>query len=257
MVCCPPQDKEQISYKVHSYARMAKGLQESSALEHAGEGSFWTLLDSGRPAVLYRIAADGRLLDSVTLALPNRDWEELARDKQGNIYIGDFGNNLNRRRSLQIYKLYKGSGLVDTISFNWPEQKTFPPEKGELNYDCEAFIWYQDQLHLFTKSRGDGMVRHYAVPDAPGSYDASLLESVFINGLVTAADISPNGSTLALLTYGKVYLFSVSAPAEMLKQPLSCLRIPWAGQSEAILFINDKSFLVGNETRKLFYVQLK
>lgn len=255
MPCCPKGENQQ-AYWVKAYARMPAALAESSGLELASEGSFWTVRDSGGPSVLYRIAADGRLLDSLRLPLPNKDWEALARDDQGNLYIGDFGNNLNRRRDLRIYKLHVESAQLDTIRFHWPQQQAFPPAKPDLNYDAEAFFWFQGRLHLFTKSRGDGFVRHYVLPDKPGSYGAELLETVPIKGLVTGADISPDGKTAALLTYGKVHLFSVGAPDRILSQPIACLRIPGAGQSEAILFVNNETLLIGNETARLFYLQL-
>jgi hypothetical protein len=254
--CCPPQQEFSKRYDARAYTRMPKALAESSGLEHAGGGSFWTLRDSGGAAALYRIAADGRLLDTLSLPLRNIDWEELARDSEGNLYIGDFGNNQNQRRNLMIFRLSADKADIDTIRFHWEDQQGFPPAKEEQNYDCEAFIWHAGQLHLFTKSRGDGYVRHYTVPDQPGAYAAALQESAYVKDLVTAADISPDGSTLALLTYGKVYLFSVKAPDAYLQHPLGCIRIPGAGQSEAILFINNTSLLVGNETRKLIYLQL-
>ena len=254
--CCPPSDKEQLTHQVYRYARMDKMLMESSGLEYAGDGTFWTILDSGGPAALYRIASDGSLQETIPLDLPNYDWEDLARDWEGNLYIGDVGNNLSRRKDLRIFKLNRKSGQIDTIRFQWEGQEEFPPDKGEQNYDCEAFIWFQGQLHLFTKSRGDKMVRHFVVPDSPGDYTARLVESVYLSDLVTAADISPDKSTLALLTYGKVFLFGVDGPEAMLQRSISCLRVPWAGQSESIVFVSNNSLVLGNETGKLFYMEL-
>lgn len=246
-----------MQHAVYRYARMAPVLVEASGLEHAGDGTFWTMRDSGGASALYRIATDGRLLDTLHLDLPNKDWESLARDTQGNLYIGDVGNNLNRRKDLKIYKLHEASGHIDTIAFHWEDQQEFPPQKKEWNFDCEAFFWHQDQLHLFTKSWGDGVVRHYVLPDQPGSYPAMLVESAPVKGLVTAADISPDGKMISLLTYGKIYLFTVADKNSMLQHPISCLRIPWAGQCEAVLFVNNNSLVLSNETRRLFYVQLQ
>lgn len=253
--CCPGEGNP-LNYQLSRYARMPATLAESSGLELGPAGTFWTILDSGSPAALYRISAAGQLLDSLLLPLTNRDWEDLARDDKGNLYIADIGNNLNLRRDLLIYKFNPELGQLDTIHFYWPEQKTFPPPAKERNFDSEALFWYQDQLHLFTKSYGDGILRHYSLPDNAGSYPAKLLESVPLRGLVTAADISPSGSTLALLTYGKVYLFAVQAPEQMLSTAVSCVRIPWLGQGESLLFINNSTLLLGNETGRLFYLQL-
>ncbi|MBW3545666.1 MAG: hypothetical protein KY428_08740, partial [Bacteroidetes bacterium] len=139
---------------------------------------------------------------------------------------------------------------------HWAGQENFSPAKKERNFDCEAFFWHRGQLHFFTKSWGDKLVRHYMVPDQPGSYEAKLLEEVFVQGLVTAADISPDGRMMVLLTYGKLYFFSISGPDAMFQQPAGCLRIPWAGQCESVLFLQNNTLILGNETRKLFYIQL-
>jgi hypothetical protein len=37
----------------------------------------------------------------------NIDWED-TKDKNGNLYVGDFGNNDNERKDLCIYKIDKG-----------------------------------------------------------------------------------------------------------------------------------------------------
>ena len=37
------------------------------------------------------------------------DWEAIATDRQGNLYIGDFGNNRNTRRDLIIYQVREPS----------------------------------------------------------------------------------------------------------------------------------------------------
>jgi hypothetical protein len=255
--CCPPQDTSVVQrYSVAHYARMPKELRESSGFAHAGGGAFWTLVDGGGPASLYKIASDGQLMETLPLPLRNLDWESLTRDREGNIYIGDFGNNFNRRQNLRIYKLDPLSQHIDTISFQWADQPAFPPSKKEFNYDCEAFFWHQGALHLFTKARGNRQVQHYILPDQPGTYTPEPVESAYVNDLVTGADISPNGELLALLTYGKVYLFAVSAPDSMLQRPVGCLRVPRAGQSEAILFVSNNSLLIGNETGRLLYLQL-
>ncbi|EMR04284.1 esterase-like activity of phytase family protein [Cesiribacter andamanensis] len=255
--CCPPADRQALpGYQLERYARMPRELRESSGLAHAGGGAFWTLVDGGGEAALFKIASNGQLLERLPLPLHNQDWESLTRSPDGTLYIGDFGNNLNQRRNLRIFKVDPLSQQIDTISFYWADQQAFPPSKKGMNYDCEAFFWYQGRLHLFTKARGDKRVQHYSLPDTAGSYAAQPLESAYVNDLVTGADISPDGRTLALLTYGKVYLFAVQGPEHMLQQPISCLRLPWTGQAEAILFLSNSSLLVGNELGRMHYLQL-
>ena len=54
---------------------------------------FWILSDSGNPPAIHAIRRDGRVLASFRVAAPNVDWEDIATDGDGHLYIGDIGNN--------------------------------------------------------------------------------------------------------------------------------------------------------------------
>src|SRR5690606_27886387 len=128
----------------------------------------------------------------------------LAKDENGNLYIGDFGNNSNKRKSLRIYKVSEQNMmLTDTITFTYPDQKEFPPPKPARNFDCEAFLWHNNNLYLFTKNRGESKyTKLYKLPDSGGTHTAQLLDSIETNTMITSADISPNSKQFALLGNG-------------------------------------------------------
>ena len=244
----------QAKYSVDAIARLPDHLKESSGLLPAFNGTFWTLLDGGNPSALYRIAPDGALLDSLSLALPNQDWEDLAKDPEGNIYIADVGNNLSNRQNLRIFRL-SPEGDVDTISFTYPDQESFPPqEKEERNYDSEALIWMNGGLQLFSKSYGDKVVRQYSLPDSEGIYTARLEETLKMKGLITGAALRPDGQELALLSYGKLYIFNVTKEGKLLENPQRCINLSGRGQTEGITYINNSDLLLTNEEGRLFYV---
>lgn len=46
--------------------------------------------------------------------------------------------------------------LLYKVSFYYPEQRTFPPEKTEKFYDAEAFFLVGDHFYLITKNRSKG-----------------------------------------------------------------------------------------------------
>lgn len=251
------------SYKVKAYARMPKDFKESSGLIRVGDGSgsFWTHQDSGNPSFLYRLEADGSIPDTLVLNLPNQDWESITSDREGNIYIGDFGNNAHRRRNLRIFRLQPDSGQVDTISFAYPDQDSFPPDdRKKQNFDCEAFFWHHNRLHLFSKSYGSKVVKHYSLPDSAGQYLASLDEEMPLKGLVTGAALRPDGQELALLAYGRIYLFKISpedvqgAQKTFLQQPYKCISLAGRIQTEAITYLNNRNMLVTNEQGRMLYV---
>jgi hypothetical protein len=252
-------DFERVSqaYTVKQVGRINKEkVVESSGLETAGdEGDLWTHGDGGNTAKLYKVTPQGDRLQELNLApLVNIDWEDLAQDEDGQLYIGDFGNNQNKRRNLAIYRL-GGPELkqIDTIQFEYPDQRQFPPKKVGRNFDCEAFFYHQDSLHLFTKNRGEGnWVKYYVLPAAPGQYKARLADSIQINTWITAADISPDGRTVALLGYGHAYLIERLAGRRLFDGNKSCLPLPQTGQAEALVFVNDQDFVMSNEKGKIF-----
>ncbi|NJL74270.1 MAG: hypothetical protein HC892_03715 [Saprospiraceae bacterium] len=186
-------------------------LKEVSGLYVASPDSLWWVNDSGNAPSLYLTNAKGQLVQQVKLPVRNVDWEDLTYDKMGNIYIGDFGNNANQRNNLKIYKYHLSSRALDSIMFNYPDQRAFPPASEDRNFDMEGFFWYNSQLHLFSKNKlpmGNYYTKHYTLSDAPGLQQATLRDSIYLpNRVVTSAAISPDYQTVALLTYDyKVHL---------------------------------------------------
>lgn len=181
-------------------------LREVSGLYYAGPDSLWWLNDGGDPPRLILTDNQGKLRKEIVLSgAINEDWEDLTADPSGFIYVGDFGNNLNNRSNLRIYRYHPASGELDSILYRYPDQREFPPPPNRANYDVEAFFWHGDSLHLFTKNRllkGDYYAKHYVLPAAPGEYAALLRDSIFLKKrVVTGAAISPDGKTVALLSY--------------------------------------------------------
>ncbi|HHM20593.1 MAG TPA: T9SS C-terminal target domain-containing protein, partial [Bacteroidetes bacterium] len=178
-------------------------LTECSGLIYFDD-HLWTLLDSGNPDNIYELdTLTGAVIQ--TQAIPNadnKDWEDFAQDAE-HIYIGDFGNNGGDRTDLRIYKIKKtdllaGNPDPQLIEFVFSDQTDFTPAHNANNYDCEAFFFRDDSLHLFSKNWLDFKTRHYVLPAQPGSHTAQLRDSLFVQGQITSADISENGTVLLL-----------------------------------------------------------
>ncbi|MET4106691.1 hypothetical protein [Hymenobacter sp. UYP22] len=243
-------------YTITEIGRIHAKAQESSGLENATtQGDLWTHADGGNTARLYRITRQGDLLQTLDLEpLQNIDWESLAQDEEHRLYVGDFGNNKNKRRNLRVYRL---SGpefrQVDTIIFNYPDQRVFPPRKAQRNFDCEAFYYHQDSLYLFTKNRGNsGIVKQYVLPAQPGRHTARLADSLALPTWVTAADISPDGHRVALLGEGQVYQFERLPGRRLFDGLKTTIPLAKSGQAEALVFINDRDFIFSNEKGALY-----
>jgi hypothetical protein len=258
----PPNDSHgrftrQRHYRVTRLARLPTPIAESSGLAQGDSaGLVWTHGDGGTLATLYQASLAGRLRGALPLApLVNHDWEELARDPAGRFYVGDFGNNRNDRRDLAIYRITPGAGRaqVDTIAFRYPDQTAFPPPPARRHFDCEAMVFHNDTLHLFTKDRSRAhRTRYYVVPARPGRHVATLRDSIRLRTLVTGAALRPDGRQVALLGYGGLFLFDGPPSVRLFNQPKSYRRLPTTGQAEGAVFLDNKDLLLSNERGQLF-----
>ncbi|WP_345053109.1 hypothetical protein [Hymenobacter glaciei] len=240
--------------------RLDAAVPETSALLYTS-GALWTLNDGNNPPAIFRLdTASGRVVQRVRIVnFPNTDWEELAADSRY-FYIGDFGNNAGRRRDLRVLRLPRPgptdtTAMAEEIAFRYPEQTDFEPGVYRHNFDCEAFFVAHDSLHLFSKRWADAQTRHYTLPTQPGRYVAHLHETLAAQGLVTAASLSPDGRTAALLGYtktGRVFLWLLTdfANTSYLAGRARRLRLPGAlriGQVEGLCFVGPGRVFISNE----------
>jgi hypothetical protein len=234
-------------------------LRESSGLAKADSANlYWTHPDSGNEAALYLINKQGDLLDTLSLPfLKNIDWEDITRDEAGNFYIGDFGNNSNARKNLVIHKLNAQGEFMGIIHFNYGDQKDFPPEKRQMNFDCEAFFWADGRLHLFSKNRGEKCVKHYAIPDVPGTYEAQPLSSIYLRAAITGADVDKASSQFVLLGYGRLYFFDWHNTEKIFEKPIGKISFKRSGTAEGIVFADENKLLISNESGKLWVMRRK
>ena len=186
--------------------RLPADLIEVSGLQIMSPDSIWWHNDSGDRARLILTNGKGKAIQRVSLpGIKSRDWEDISADPRGRLYIGDTGNNLNRRTDLRIYTYDPGSQKIDSILFRYPDQRSFPPPLPQWNFDAEGFLWFRDSLHIFSKNRvgaGNYYTKHYILPARPGNYTAILRDSFLLpKRVVTAAAVSPDGHQIALLSY--------------------------------------------------------
>lgn len=226
------------------------------------DSTLWMINDSGNEDVLYQVDLSGKLIKELKVKnAKNKDWEDLSRDTKGNLYISDLGNNANKRTDLVIYKTpnpdkEKGSKIIsEKIELRYPDQKKFPPKKKNLKFDSEAIFHFGNQVYILNKNRSNpfsGDVTIYSVPDVPGKYIAKLLATIDTceesdSCRITAADISEDGKTLVLLSYGKVMVYTGLVLPNFTFEEVKTIDIKSNTQLESILIINEKTLLLSDE----------
>src|SRR5262249_38289119 len=55
--------------------------------------------------LLFAVRSDGRIVRQFQLKIPNIDWEDIATDDRGHLYLGDIGNNTGLLRLRTIYRI--------------------------------------------------------------------------------------------------------------------------------------------------------
>jgi hypothetical protein len=251
--------KVRSQYKISKIGKLPAVASESSGLANgSAPGFFTTHNDSGGNAELYEFDLSGKLISTKKVPdTKNVDWEDLTKDAEGNFYIGDFGNNGTPRDQFEVYKFDEKQHTTEKISFRYADQKSTGRINNRPAFDCESLFYYQKNLYLFSKNWDKNKyVKLYRLPATPGNHTLTAVDSIAIDSQVAAADISPDGKTFALLTYGKILLFGVEGNRIDFSKPRGCFRLV-KKQNEALLFLNNTDMLVTNEQGDIYRITYK
>jgi hypothetical protein len=240
---------------------LPKLLNEVSAVQTVVNSDFiWMINDGGNKNEIYGVSKKGNIKKVLKVNAKNNDWEDLATDKAGNLFIGDFGNNLNTRQDLVILKI-KNEDLhldknvdVEHIYFYYPEQTKFPPKKKKLYFDTEAFFFSNDSLYLFTRSRVKDNYGHtamYKIPARKGKHAAQKVSEYNHckkhSCSITSADISPNGNMIVLLSSHTVLQFQNFKTDNFLQGEKKEISLTYNSQKEGVCFKDNDTLYITDE----------
>jgi hypothetical protein len=200
-------------YPVTNYSPVLIGNLGSALNESSGlaiiNGELWSHNDSGNPNEIHRInTADATITRTVVIEnATNVDWESVTQNNEY-LFVGDFGNNNGNRTNLNILKIaitdilntVNDTVQAEVIQFSYSDQSTFVSAPNNNNYDCEAFFYANDSLHLFSKNWANLKTKHYVLSAEAGTHQAALTDSLNADGLITDAATNADG-TVTLLGY--------------------------------------------------------
>lgn len=194
------------------------------------EDLLWVHNDGGGGPYLYALGTRGGLRGRLEIeGVVNTDWEDMAAftlDGTHYLLVADTGDNGGLRHTLQLHVVAEPASIAGNASqpaawsivFRWPDGPR----------DCEAVAVdvENERILLFSKKRRPPQV--FSLPLRPRDEGLQVAELVgtlagvpvpseserqanpgqpSLRGLVTAADLSPDGRRLAVLTYEEVLVY--------------------------------------------------
>jgi len=244
----PPGALEPLGRLDHPPIREASGIVQSRRYP----GIFWVHNDSGNAPALFAVRRDGTLVREYRVAIPNIDWEDIATDGAGHLYLGEIGNNGGLLPVRAIYRLDEPD----------PAQAVSEPLKGTTasyyqfvnraaRFDAEGLFIERGRATVIAKYLDGREAELFAVPlDPPArllnpAVPANVGHLPGFREPATGADLSRDGRLLVVCSYQVARVYERSGDSWEL---LSTVRYPrqgieavcWEG-NDLILASEDRS----------------
>jgi hypothetical protein len=210
-----PEPGQEIAPGVRLLARMSDPrIAESSGVAASRRHThvFWTHNDGGGPKkqVLYAIDREGNARASfAVIGVMLHDWEDIAIDDAGHLFIGDIGNNDAKRDTLAVYEIDEPDPKVGAgpVSPKREWKLKFPGAP----FDCESLFVWKDQGYVVSKVFHDApaQIFRFLLKDANGPMTLELVATTKIASPVTGGDISADGNLLGLVAKNGAYVFRI------------------------------------------------
>lgn len=249
-------------------------------------GVFWAHRDSspigGRRELFAFKVEQGRLADLTpgvkfrSFEVPdvsNEDWEDIAVDAEGHLWLADIGNNEFSRDDLKLYELNEPDPFRDdTVELRAVHPFSYPEHAPEgVSFNAESLVVVDGLPYILTKAEKPAFYRFPAL--RPGQ--PTVLEKVGdlgvppegLGGKPTGADISSDGARLAVTTNrGRVFVYerrATGARGVDLVRDLASRAPRWSapynttGEKEQVEGVGfprgSHDLLLLSESKRLFY----
>lgn len=246
--------------------RLPKAMKEVSGMEYDRKHNLlWMVNDSGNTNELFGYDPKSlKMAHQITIdGAVNIDWEDLAQGPNGWFFIGDFGNNKSKRQDLKIYGIQLSDPNLQksltpwTLEFSLEDQKEFPPKSKKKSFDVESFFYLDGHFYLFSRNRArkfNGKSRVYRLEAKSGKQIAKRIGTFEAcpdrkDCQITSAAISPDGTTIALLSYNKIWLLREFNGTDFLNGKVSKFKLHHRSQKESITFKDDQTLYLADERR--------
>ncbi|MGW2224327.1 WD40 repeat domain-containing protein [Streptomyces formicae] len=221
-------------------------IVESSGLaaSRAHPGVYWTHNDQDKGAFLYAVdSRTGKTVATITMTGVGapRDVEAISVGSDGNIYVGDIGDNLNGTwKNVWVYKLPEPKKLTDQSVR--ATQYVVKYEDGPR--DAEALMVHPKTGRVYIVSKNEDGGGLYESPERMTASGTNVFKRVSdIDLWVTDGAFSPDGKQLALRGYfgGVWYAWQGDGKKPRREGRLS---VPLQRQGESVTYTLDGTTLM-------------
>ena len=261
-----------------------KRINECSGMVPSSQnnGCFWVHNDSGDAARIFLVRASGQTKMEVVLAeTKNVDFEDIAlAEHKGRPYIvvGDVGDNQRRRGQYLLYVFEEPTLSVQARANLDSVQKKVLRDYTRIRFtfddanshDCEGIAYRPstNQFVISTKLTSSEVLAGHSAEvfalDAifTGNFKVAVAKKIgtLPGGVLTAFDISADGSQAVVRNYLGGYIFPVANDRQQfVKGKPATIILPIQRQPESICFSRDgKKVVVSSEGRyqKIYEVDL-
>jgi hypothetical protein len=287
----PPSDAGEPSKAYAAPVHLAdledEAIDESSGLvaSRRNPGLFWTHNDSGDGPFLYAFDLSGGKKGTwrVTGAKAH-DWEDIAagpgpQPGQSYLYVGDIGDNGKERDEIVVYRILEPIVTESDADTDRSEPaETESAEAIHLKYpdgahDAEALAVHPTtgDLYIITKTRSaNAPAAVYKLAAPISSSSLNTLEKInelrvpgLTAGMLTGADISPDGRKIILCDYLNGYELNLPETAgakfdDIWKQPITIVRLGTRPQGEAICYrLDGRAILATSEESPAMLIEVE
>lgn len=263
--------KETEPVRLEAYKRIDKsardevsGIIKSRYLENV----YWVHGDSGTEDRIYAINSDGEIVSDLDdyegtklLGAKNKDWEDIANGPDSTLIIADLGNNCQCRNDLKVFIIKEPSPDAEEIQVLKEYEVAFPKPDRIIGLlfdnipNTEAIFVKNGALYSISKEPRTATLFKLDDPKPDSVNVFEEVDSFRFRELVTAADISPDESRLAVLTYRSVWIFELVDQIKLFQNPVIKIPIRGTEQVESIAFSGD-TLIIAEENGDLYRIDI-
>ena len=236
-----------------------KAIAECSGIvasrKHAG--IYWVHNDSGNPAALFAVKEDGELVGEFAVGATNEDWEDIAIDDEGRLYVADVGNNGGKRKQVVVYRVDEPGPTKSKEVGRLKASATWKLEFPAGPFDCEAMFVHGGYGYLISKIYfgGQAGVYRFALKEAEKPVVLERVGNVPVRTPVTAADISADGKRLAVLSVAGLNVFEIEGEVKDAGKGKATF-IPYVHATMEACCFAPAGVLVATEPREMLMFQI-